>query len=127
MRADGSRALRALVAEMAQLGDDDLQAILDDLDSGARARLTVLIETFRAGDGPAAYAPQPGESVAAAPSDWLLARLRPRDTAASGMTPHALQALKRAAQEAGWTDTPASPVSTAADQRGLLARLGLRP
>jgi hypothetical protein len=125
MRADGSRALRALVAEMAQLAEDDIQAILDDLDVGSRARLTALIETFRGGDNPAAYAPPPEGAATSAPGDWLLARLQPRDPAASGMTSHALQALHRAAQGAGWSGAPASVA--APDQRGLLARLGLRP
>lgn len=126
MRADGSRALRALVAEMAQLEDGDLRAILDDLDAASRTRLTALIGAFRSGDAPVGYSAQPDGSMNSMPGDWLLARLQPQDPAASGMTPHALQALRRAAQDAGWAGAPAR-AAAAPDQRGLLARLGLRP
>ena len=124
MRADGSRALRTLVAEMAQLDDDDLQAILDDLDIGSRARLMDMIESFRNGDGPV-RAETGVPDAALVPTEWLQARLRPRDPAASGMTPYALQALRRAAMNAGWTDAAAA-VERRPDQRGLLAVLGLR-
>jgi hypothetical protein len=109
---------------MAQLGGDDLQAILDDLDTGSRARLMALIESFRNGDGPV-RSDTVRTDAALAPGDWLQARLRPRDPAGSGMTPHALQALRRAALDSGWTDTTAA-VERRPDQRGLLALLGLR-
>lgn len=124
MRVEGSRALRALVAELALLGDEDLQAILDDLDALARTRLLGMIDRFRSGEGvavPAALTPASTADL----GDWLLTRLNPRNPEATGMTPHALQALRQAARESGWSS--AAPVTAAPGPRGLLGRLGMRP
>lgn len=126
MQADGSRALRALVAEMAQLGDGDLQAILDDLDGAGRSRLMELMEAFRAGDVATPDVAATSGLNAITPGDWLLARLRPEDPTGARMTPHALQALRRAALTAGWAEVPATPPRRP-DHGGLRARLGLRP
>jgi hypothetical protein len=123
MSADASgRALRTLVAQMAELGDGDLKSILAELEAPDRARLLDLIEAFRRGD---LAAREPGRIGGLAVSAWLAARLQ--GGGAPGMTVHASQTLRRLAIENGWTDQASAAAPTPRPQGGVLARLGLRP
>lgn len=121
MRGDVSsnRALRSLVGEMAALGDEDLRAILDPFDADDRSRLMDLIESFRRGETPVEAAP-----VIAGLSDWLTLRLDDASIRHSGMTEHAVAALRSAAAMAGpgVSRRSASPAGS-----NWLAGLRLRP
>lgn len=119
MRAEAdSRAIRTMAAELASLADDDLHAILAELDIASRERLLGLIAAFRQGDAP--FAPAAPEGPAAALSPWLVRRLEGDEPA---LAPHALTALREAAAAVGWVRSP--PARPAPERPGLLARLGL--
>jgi hypothetical protein len=119
MSADpASRALRALAADLAALGDDDLDAILGELDAPSRERLLDLIAAFRRGDAPAPAAPAPVDAPELSP--WLAGRLRGE---VPDLTASALQALRAAAAAAGWAERPAARPAPA--RRSVLSRLGL--
>lgn len=126
MRADGShRALMSLVAELAQLGDGDVQAILADLDAASRERLDDLLDAYRRGDTVVAAASRVRGSLTLSP--WLTDRLALNDDARStGMSLHASGALRRIAASHGWRP-PGSAGHATRDARPLLARMGLRP
>lgn len=115
------RTLRGLVAELAEVSDDDLQMILAAFDGHERNRLLDLISDYRRGDKPAM---ENGASYDSRFSPWLADRLSERH--ATGMTPHAIAALRQAATNDDWTGqtptTPASPLPIAS----LFARWGLK-
>lgn len=112
MAASGSnRALRALVAELADLGDIDLESILADLEPGERSHLLELMAEYRTGEA------RPDAETGRAPelSPWLNDRLTA--PAPPGVTPEATDALRQAAADRGWRS--ASP--------GRAARPARRP
>lgn len=113
-----SRALRAMAADLAALGEADLDAVLGELDPSDRSRLLELIAAFRSGDR-LAGAP-PAAVPAPALSPWLTRRLAGE---APDLTPRALEALRSAAAAVGWA--PRSAGSSAPNRRPLLSRLGL--
>ncbi|HYC68871.1 hypothetical protein [Brevundimonas sp.] len=118
MSASGSnRALRALVAELAELGDRDLKAILVDLDAGERDCLLELMAEYRDGGGN----PEGAQGPDLALSDWLTGRLR--EKVSSGMTTFAAEALRQSATSMGWR----AGAPAALTKRGLPAWLGRRP
>lgn len=123
MAASGStRLLRSMVADLARLGDDDLQAILDELDGASRQRLTGLLHDYQQGETVVSTSsPIPAGAVL---SDWLIDRLSDADsTAGRGLTPAARQALRKAALEHGWS-APPSPPRSAGLRHALAARIG---
>ena len=111
-----SRALRAMVADLAALGDEDLKAVLNDLDAPSRDRLLDWIAAFRRGDD------RRVEAADGAPefSPWLLQRL---SDGTSNLAPHALETLRTAAAAEGWTLKGPAPRDPG--RAGFLLRLGL--
>lgn len=116
------RALRSAAAELARFTDEDVQAILAELDVTSRSRLTELLADYHQGDlpAPAAAGLQPDLT------SWLAERASGGgEGRAWAMTPHASRTLARIAAEQGWT-TQAARSTAAGGARGLLARVGLR-
>lgn len=125
MSARRNPALMALVADLAQLGEADVRAILDELDPSARAQLVSLIDGYRQGDLAEAPVPSASPVAPAALSGWLTDRLAVNDeTRSTGMTPHASETLRRIAQEHGWIGS-APQEAPSEPRRPLLSRLGL--
>lgn len=119
MSAD-SKALLALVADLAQLGDEDIQAILGELDPDARRRLDALMARYRQGD----HAPTVDNAPITPLSGWLTDRLAVNDDARStGMTPHGSETLRRIARMHGWSPTR-DAAAAPSPRRPLLSRLG---
>lgn len=128
MSVEGSsRALRMVVAELAELADDDAQAIVAELDPASRQRLTTLLDAYRKGEAPL-HVPQASASRLDL-SPWLIDRLsgQSRPDRLGSMTLHAAQALKRIAAAEGWTPPPAASTTTRISLEGLIARIGWRP
>lgn len=118
------RALLTLVADLAQLGDGDVQIILQDLEPPERNRLVELLDAYRRGETVEPKAPAATAGVMLSP--WLTDRLSQNDESrTTGMTLHASEALRRIAMRQGEAETHAGGHS-ARDARPLLARLGLR-
>lgn len=109
------RALRRLIADLAERPRADVRAVLSDLAPEQRARAEKLIVEFKG----TANAPARAEPTASVDTEglspWLAARLRTAtgDPAAVdfAMTPAALESLKRAAALTGVAhrDPPAGP------------------
>lgn len=119
---DPGRALRSAVAELAGLADEDVQAILSELDATSRRRLTELLEDYHRGDLPVPAATRVPLDLA----PWLAERVSGGGEGRTWtMTPHASQTLARIAAGHGWT-TPAVKRAPVGVTRGLLARVGLR-
>lgn len=123
MLARESRALRSVVADLAQLRDEDVQAILADLDLPSRDRLAGLLEAYKNGD---ASNGSPVPALAAiGVGPWLSDRLSAgRQGHPGGMTPYAIQALQRIAADQGWSASPVE-MRPPAPQR-LIDRMGWR-
>lgn len=139
------RALRRLVAEVAGAAPEDLQAILDELEPAQRERVLQLLRGYAG--APDAGAMTAGSAtlrrVVDGASPWLAARLEaagapartaPRRPGGPGspplttavvdfaMTPHALEALRRAATALPQlSDAPSSPEHR--DGLSLIGRL----
>ena len=121
MRPDpADRPLRSVAAELSELDDDDVQAILGGLDPSSRQRLQALIARYREGDRHAP--PAAGTAPDLRLSDWLTSRLSDA-TARGRLTPRALAALDAAAADAGWRPTGPTPPRA---RGGLRAWLGWR-
>lgn len=118
------RALRTIVVQLASLRQDDVEAILDALDTGERRQVEMLLAEY-AGKGEAFPG---GNSVrarleATGLSPWLADRLERADEYCSGaMTPAAIAALQDCARDlfAPVGDATSSPN----DRPSLLARIG---
>lgn len=122
MLADPGRALRSAAAELSGFADEDVQAILSELDMASRRRLTELLDDYHRGDlpGPAAT------GVRLNLTSWLAERVSGGgESRAWTMTSHASQTVARIAAEHGWT-TPTVRSAPVGGTRGLLARVGLR-
>lgn len=117
---DSGRTLRSVAAELAQLTDDDVEAILSELDAAARRRLTALLGEYHRGGPPAAAPATPGRDLQL--TSWLAERV---SGAGGTMTAHAARALARVAAEQGWAP-PIADGAPARTTQGLLARIGLR-
>ena len=128
MSVEGSsRALRRVVAELAELADDDAQAIVAELDPASRQRLTTLLDAYRKGAAPL---PVPHSSPPRLElSPWLVERLsgEPRLDKPGAMTHHAAQALKRIAAAEGWTSPAVASTSARLSLETLISRMGRRP
>lgn len=119
MPARESKALRSVVADLAHLRDDDVEAILADLDAPSRNRLADLLNAYRKGDaGDGASALTPALDIAPWLSDRLAAAQQGQH---GGMTAHAVQALQRIAADQGWSGSPVEARRPA--QRGLIDRM----
>lgn len=116
------RALRSAAAELARFADEDVQAILSELDMASRRRLTELLDDYHRGDLPGPVAA--GFRLDLTP--WLAERVSGGgESKAWAMTAHASRTLARIAAEHGWT-TPAARSAPGGRAQGLLARVGLR-
>lgn len=69
--------LRRMVADLAMLGSDDINAILDSLDTGERSRVERLLDTYvgKGGHGLPAVRPLRSGLEAAGLSPWLAERM----------------------------------------------------
>ena len=120
-----NRALLSLVAELSEFGDEDVQAVLAELDLPARTRFLALLDAYRRGDIAETASASATSTLELSP--WLTDRLTPDGEARSAsMTSHASRALHRIAARHGWAhqSTGSPPPATA---RPWLARLGVRP
>jgi hypothetical protein len=136
------RALRRLVADLASLAPDDVEAILGELEPGQRARTQALLAHY-IGASPTLAAPSVDDDahrLAATPglSPWLAARLLPpgadpggpakvggaslaATSARGAMTPRARDALRAAV--AGLTLDDPPPTARSPGRPALFTRL----
>lgn len=120
MRARESKTLRSLVADLAQLRDEDVEAILADLDLPSRSRLEDLLGAYKRGDACDESSTSAPRGVVVSP--WLSDRLSTaRQGQYGGMTAHAAQALQRAAANQGWSGSPVEVRQPG--QRSLIDRM----
>lgn len=108
------RVLRAVVADLALLDDDDVDAILAELDPPGRVRLLALLRSFRSGP----EAPAGAQEATLPVSDWLNRRLA--TTGTSGLTRRCREGLLRACAEVA-PDLSAAPRTTASKPQGLMS------
>ena len=120
------RALRSAAAELTLFAEEDVQAILSELDVASRRRLTELLDGYRGGDLPARAATASPSAHRPDLASWLAERMSGGGEVRTWtMTPHASQTLVRIAADQGWTTSTARS-EAGLRTPGLLARLGLR-
>ena len=120
------RALRFAAAELTRFADEDVEAILSELDVSSRRRLTELLDEYQRGDLSGSTVPGVAPGLRLDLASWLIERVSGGgEGRAWTMTPHASQMIARIAAEHGWTASPAR--SAPGDgTRGFLAKVGLR-
>lgn len=112
MRADSTgRALKNLVAELASLDDDDIQAIISDLDIDDRGRIQDLLRSYRGGSVDLIDPANKNVEI----DGWLGRRLT--DVGSTGLTPRARDALAQVCGEVSLTTPRPTPPTLPAGRR----------
>jgi hypothetical protein len=123
--ADGDRALRKMIAELAEMPAQSCSAVLSKLDEAQRDRVGALLDEYR-GDAPPAPVAIDARGLPPGLSPWLVELLGDAVGGAARsdaevLTPATFAALRACAAEL--TKVPASPVRTKGMWRAIADRV----